>query len=147
MTVDRNSSLKPYGAEKLSHRPLPHSRSCPFAPDSGQQMNPLSGFRGLFQAVAGNLEECSLPTTIHYKRFVWMAHMTHLDRGKKWQLWRRPNTESQITIFSSKILFADGMRENNSPTDCRVGHVNLSAAPRGWPSQNPSGRQTGPQQR
>lgn len=144
MTVDGNSCLKPYGAEKPSHHPLPHSRSYPFEPDLGQQMNPLSGFRRLFQAVAGNLEECSLRTTIHYKRFMRMAHMTHLDRKKNDSSREGQILNLKLQFFSSKFLFAEGMKENNSPTDCSVGHVNLSAAQRGWPSQNPSGLQAGP---
>lgn len=58
-----------------------------------------------------------------------VALMMYLE--KTLQLGRRQNTESQITFFSSKILFAEGMRENNSPADCSPLNVNLSAAPRG----------------
>lgn len=52
--------------------------------------------------------------------------MTHLDRKKKFTDLK----SIKLHFFSSEILFAEGMRENNSLADCSSPNVNLSAAPR-----------------
>lgn len=53
----------------------------------------------LFRAVAGDSEECLAQPSVT-ERFVGVAYVTHLSRGKKKiRLWRRQNAQSQITIF------------------------------------------------
>lgn len=70
--------------------------------------------------------------------------MTHLKSEKKSQIWRVSN----YTFFSSKILFAEGIGENNSPADDSSPNVSPSSmAPRSGLIQHPSGLQAGPQHR
>ena len=74
----------------------------------------------LFSSLVGEMERCSLGTAIHYRK----SHAGGIYDA--FGLKKKNHSSGQVRILSLKLhffpqtLFAEGMRENNSPAELRM---------------------------